>query len=86
VSMLVIIIAAGYLFWMYGRVMFVKLNTEHYAKELTDLRPYEILYLLPLLALAIWVGVYPDTWLNLLHPSVGHILAQAGATGALAAK
>ena len=78
VSMLAIIIAAAYLLWMFGRVMFVKLNTAAYAEELTDLRPYEILYLLPLLALVIWVGVYPDTWLSLLHPTVTHILAQAG--------
>ena len=76
--MLAIIVAACYLLWMYGRVMFVKLNTASYAEELTDLRPYEILYLLPLLVLVIWVGVYPDTWLNLLHPTVNHILAQAG--------
>jgi NADH-quinone oxidoreductase subunit M len=80
VSMLAIIIAAGYLLWMYGRVMFVKLNTESYVEELTDLRAYEVLYLLPLLALVIWVGVYPDTWLNLIHGSTTHILAQAGAT------
>ena len=79
VSMLAIIIAAGYLLWMYGRVMFVKLNTASYAEELIDLRPYEVLYLLPLLALVIWVGVYPDTWLNLIHASSQHILAQAGA-------
>ncbi len=78
ISMLAIIVAACYLLWMYGRVMFVKLNTASYAEELTDLRPYEILYLLPLLVLVIWVGVYPDTWLNLLHPTVNHILAQAG--------
>jgi len=81
ISMLVIIVAAGYLLWMFGRVMFLKLNTASYAEKLTDLRPYEILYLLPLLVLAIWVGVYPDTWLSLLHPSVSHILAQAGASG-----
>ena len=31
-------------------------------------------------------GMYPDTWLNFLHPAVGHILAQAGAGGALASK
>jgi NADH-quinone oxidoreductase subunit M len=80
-AMLAIIVAAGYLLWMYGRVMFVKLNTETYAEELTDLRAYEIVYLLPLLALAIWVGVYPDTWLNLIHASSSHILAQAGAAG-----
>jgi len=86
ISMLSIIIAAGYLLWMYGRVMFVKLNTASYAEELTDLRPYEILYLLPLVALVIWVGVYPDTWLNLLHSSSQHILAQAGVTGTLAAR
>jgi NADH-quinone oxidoreductase subunit M len=84
VSMLVIIIAAGYLLWMYMRVMFVKLNTASYAEELTDLRPYEVLYLLPLLALVIWVGVYPDTWLNLIHASSQHILAQAGAAAVAA--
>lgn len=81
ISMTAIIIAAGYLLWMYARVMFVKLNTPRYAEELTDLRLYEVLYLLPLLVLVIWVGVYPDTWLNLLHASSTHILAQAGAPG-----
>jgi NADH-quinone oxidoreductase subunit M len=87
ISMSAIIIAAGYLLWMYARVMFVKLNTANYAEELTDLRPYEVLYLLPLLVLVIWVGVYPDTWLNLIHSSSTHILAQAGtASAAVAAR
>jgi NADH-quinone oxidoreductase subunit M len=86
VAMTAIIIAAGYLLWMYGRVMFVKLNTASYAEELIDLRPHEILYLLPLLALVIWVGVYPDTWLSLIHASSQHILAQAGAATAVAAR
>jgi|SRR5579884_317895 NADH-quinone oxidoreductase subunit M len=86
VSMLAIIIAAGYLLWMYARVMFVKLNTPNYEEELTDLRPYEVLYLLPLVVLVIWVGVYPDPWLDLLHSSVGHILAQAGAGTAVAVR
>jgi NADH-quinone oxidoreductase subunit M len=86
VSMLAIIIAAGYLLWMYARVMFVKLNTPNYEEELTDLRPYEVLYLLPLVVLVIWVGVYPDPWLDLLHSAVGHILAQAGAGTAVAVR
>ncbi|MHB8619263.1 MAG: proton-conducting transporter transmembrane domain-containing protein, partial [Chloroflexota bacterium] len=84
-SVSAIIIAAGYLLWMFQRVMFVKLNTPKYGELLKDLRLYEVLYLLPLIVLIVWVGVYPDTWLSLLHPSVTHILAQAGA-GALAAK
>ena len=66
--------------------MFVKLNTPNYEEELTDLRPYEVLYLLPLVVLVIWVGVYPDPWLDLLHSSVGHILAQAGAGTAVAVR
>ncbi|MBV9120139.1 MAG: NADH-quinone oxidoreductase subunit M, partial [Chloroflexi bacterium] len=78
--------AAGYLLWMYGRVMFVKLNTEKYAAALTDLRAYEVVYLLPLLALAIWVGMYPDTWLNFLHPSISHILTATGGTAGLASR
>ncbi len=86
ISMTAIILAAGYLLWMYARVMFVKLNTEHYAAELVDLRAHEVAYLLPLLALVIWVGVYPDTWLNFLHPAVSHIIAQASAAGGLAAR
>ena len=86
ISMLAIIIVAGYLLWMYGRVMFVKLNTEQYASELKDLRAYEVLYLLPLLVLALWVGMYPDTWLNFLHPAVGHILAATGGPGALVSR
>ncbi|MBV8282019.1 MAG: NADH-quinone oxidoreductase subunit M [Candidatus Eremiobacteraeota bacterium] len=86
ISMLSIIIAAGYLLWMYARVMFVKLNTEHYAAELKDLRAYEVVYLLPLAVIVIWLGMYPDTLLSFLHPAVTHILAQAAGSGALAAK
>ncbi len=75
-SVFVIILAACYLLWMFQRVMFVKLNTPNYEHELTDVRPYEVLYLLPLVALIIWVGVYPETWLGMLHPTVTHMLAQ----------
>ncbi|MGH2519930.1 MAG: proton-conducting transporter membrane subunit, partial [Chloroflexota bacterium] len=75
-SVAVIIIAACYLLWMFLRVMFVRLNTPRYEHELIDLRPYEVLYLLPLVGLIIWVGVYPATWLGMLDPTVTHILAQ----------
>ncbi|HUZ78128.1 MAG TPA: NADH-quinone oxidoreductase subunit M [Chloroflexota bacterium] len=75
-SVAVIIIAACYLLWMFRRVMFVRLNTPRYEHELIDLRPYEVLYLLPLVALIIWVGIYPATWLGMLDPTVTHILAQ----------
>lgn len=67
VAALGIILAAAYLLWMFQRVMFTGLRDEKWYK-LPDFSLREIVSLLPLGFLAIWVGVYPNTFLELIHP------------------
>ncbi len=70
-----IILAAAYLLWMYLRTMFTETRDEKWFK-LSDLNLREISALVPLGALAVWVGVYPATFLNIINPSVTHLVHQ----------
>ena len=44
------------------------------AFSLADLKSREIVSLVPLVVLAVWVGVYPNTFLNLVHLPVQQIV------------
>jgi len=71
-----IILGAGYMLWMFQRVMFNKLdNPKNFA--LVDMNVREFVVLAPLVVLAVWIGVYPDPFLAILHPTVNHLIAQA---------
>ena len=76
VAALGVILAACYLLWMYQRVMFNDRGDEAVkpAFSLSDFKAREIVSLLPLVVLAVWVGVYPNTFLNLLHLPVQQIV------------
>jgi NADH-quinone oxidoreductase subunit M len=71
-----VILAACYLLWMFQRVAFNDRGDAEVkpAFALSDFTAREIASLVPLVVLAIWVGVYPDTFLNLLHVPVQQIL------------
>jgi len=73
-----VILAACYLLWMYQRVMFNDRGDEAVtpAFSLADFGAREIVSLLPLVALAVWVGVYPNTFLGLVHLPVQQIVAR----------
>lgn len=73
-----VILAAAYLLWMYQRVMFNDRGAGAVAPAggMLDLGAREIVALLPLVVLAVWAGVYPNTFLQYLHVPVGEILAQ----------
>ncbi len=69
-----IVLSAAYLLWMYQRTMFQQAN-EKWA-SLKDLSAREIITLVPLVGLAIWIGVYPHTFLNVLHAPAQNIIHQ----------
>ncbi len=68
-----VIFAAGYLLWMFRRVMFGPITNPENAK-LRDLSAREVLYLAPILILAVWMGVYPKYFLRPMEPSVHQFL------------
>jgi NADH-quinone oxidoreductase subunit M len=73
-----VILAAAYLLWMFQRTMFNDRGDDDVkpAFSLSDLNAREIASLMPLVVFAIWVGVYPNTFLDFLHVPVHEILAR----------
>jgi NADH-quinone oxidoreductase subunit M len=69
-----IVLGAAYLLWMYQRTMFQQANEKWLS--LKDLSAREIITLVPLVGMAVWIGIYPHTFLNLLHAPAQNIITQ----------
>jgi NADH-quinone oxidoreductase subunit M len=69
-----IILAAMYILWMYQRTMNGPTNPS--VSAMPDLRPREVLAVAPLLALVVFVGVYPKPVLNIINPATRATMAQ----------
>ena len=69
-----IIIGAAYLLWMYQRTMFQESNQKWLS--LKDLTAREVLTLVPLVGMAVWIGIYPHTFLNMIQAPAQNILTQ----------
>ena len=70
-----VILAAAYMLWMYQRVMFGEL-TKPENKVLKDLSAREILVLGCVTVFIFWIGIYPQTFLSRMEPTVKNYLAQ----------
>jgi NADH-quinone oxidoreductase subunit M len=74
-----IIIGAGYMLWLYQRVFFMETNQKIIGLRDMDVR--ETITLLPMLFLVLWIGVYPNSFLDFMHPSVQHLLERVNMGG-----
>jgi NADH-quinone oxidoreductase subunit M len=74
-----IIIGAGYMLWLYQRIFFMDVNSK--IVGLPDMDVRETIALLPMLFLVLWIGIYPDSFLSFMHPSVQHLLDRLNVTG-----
>ena len=73
VAALAVILAAVYMLWMYQRVFMGQIGREE-NRKLLDLRAREILTILPLIVLAIWMGVSSGSFLRKMDVSVHDLL------------
>jgi NADH-quinone oxidoreductase subunit M len=71
-----VILAAAYLLWLYQRVYFGKV-TNPKNEKLNDLSGRELATFVPLVALAILIGVYPKPLFEILEQPVNQIVATA---------
>ena len=80
-----IVLGAAYLLWLYQRLMFGKLDREE-NRALKDLTSRENATLVPIVALCIFIGVYPKPFLDTLKVPVQAIVErmqpESGATAA----
>ncbi len=68
-----IVLGAAYMLWMYQRVFFGPLaNPEN--KNLPDLDRRELAYLLPLVVLCFWIGLYPKPFFDVMAKPVEQIV------------
>jgi NADH-quinone oxidoreductase subunit M len=64
-----VVLGAAYLLWLYQRV-FLGPVTNPKNQTLHDLTPREIATFVPLIILAVWIGVYPKPFFRILEPPV----------------
>ncbi|MDI6400386.1 NADH-quinone oxidoreductase subunit M [Balneolaceae bacterium ANBcel3] len=68
-----VILAAGYMLWMFQRVMFGPLKHEE-NKKLKDLNAREIGLLVPLMVFIIWIGIRPTDFTKYSEAEVTNLL------------
>jgi len=71
-----LVLSAVYILWMYQRMMTGPVAVDN--EKLRDLVPREILVVAPLIALLLFLGVYPKPVLDVIDPAVGHTLTTIG--------
>src|SRR5881227_2282686 len=71
-----VILAAAYLLWLYQRVFFGAV-TNPKNEKLHDLTPREAATFVPLLIMALWIGLYPKPFFQILEQPVNHTIALA---------
>jgi NADH-quinone oxidoreductase subunit M len=70
-----IVLGAAYMLWLYQRTMFGKVDNP--ANEgLKDLNLREVAIFVPLIALAVWIGLYPSPILRRLEAPVAFVTAR----------
>jgi NADH-quinone oxidoreductase subunit M len=68
-----VILAAGYLLWMFQRVMQGPITNEKIL-SFKDVNKREIAYLVPIVIMMFWMGIYPKPFLRKMDTSVTHLL------------
>ena len=71
-----VILSATYMLWMFQRVNYGPVSNEKNA-TLADLRPREWAVIVPIIAIAILMGVVPNLFLRPIEPAVERMLNQA---------
>ena len=68
-----IVLGAAYMLWLYQRTMFGTV-TNPKNENLPDLSMREFVTFVPLLVLAVWIGLYPKPFLDRLETSVDRVM------------
>ncbi|MDE0281677.1 MAG: NADH-quinone oxidoreductase subunit M [Gammaproteobacteria bacterium] len=73
IAALTLVFGAAYTLWMVKRVVYGKVNSEAVA-ALEDVNAREIVFLALLTGLVLWVGVWPNPILDVMHATVDNLL------------
>ncbi|MEX2449949.1 MAG: NADH-quinone oxidoreductase subunit M [Rhodospirillales bacterium] len=70
-----VVLGAAYMLYLYRRVIFGAL-TKDGLKKIADMSPREIGVFAPLVILVFWMGIYPSSFLDVMHVSVENLVQQ----------
>jgi NADH-quinone oxidoreductase subunit M len=66
-----IVLGAAYMLWLFQRTMFGEPTTPE-NQNTPDMNGRQIAYMLPLIILMFWIGLYPKPFLERIEPTVEH--------------
>ena len=69
------ILGAAYMLTLYRRVAFGKITRDD-LRALLDLSPRELVIFAPLMALTLWMGVYPQSFLSFFSVTVSQMVTE----------
>ena len=78
-----LILGAAYALWLYRKVIFGEL-TKDSLKSMLDMSPREIAVFLPLVLITLWMGIYPNSFLDPMAPSIDKLIGDYNAALKLA--
>lgn len=78
-----VVLGAAYMLWLYRRVIFGELTKDDLLNIL-DLDRREKAIFTPMILVVLWMGIYPSSFLDVMHVSVAHLMD--GFEAALAAQ
>ena len=70
-----VILAAAYLLWMFQRVMHGPITSDK-VRSFKDLNKREIVFLVPIVIMMFWMGIFPQTFLRKMDASIERLLNQ----------
>ena len=70
-----IILNAGYMLWLYQRMFFGEITNEK-NKLLPDLSAREWAYMLPLVVMSLWIGMFPAPFIRYIEKPVNSVVKQ----------
>ena len=70
-----IVLGAAYMLWLYQRTMFGNIDNPK-NENLPDLSIREWATFVPLIILAVWIGLYPKPFIDRLDTSVAHVMSR----------
>ena len=70
-----LVLGAAYMLWLYRRVIFGELDKAD-LMDILDLDRREIAIFAPLIVVVMWMGIYPEPILDILHVSVENLMTQ----------
>ena len=75
IAALGVILAAAYMLWMYQRVVLGNIRNQAIL-QISDVGRIEIVTFIGLAVLVVWIGILPDTFVQLLSTATSSLVGQ----------